>query len=108
MSALAGLDMKCRRHGIPHCVACMGKSRGRMTDTERLNFLDSLMKRTEYQNMRRPSVGVDSDMHINSHGNVALYARDLCGRVVAAGSAENVRDAIDQCAAGLSIGLDAA
>jgi hypothetical protein len=65
-------------------------------DAARLDFLDSLTRRTQYQNQRRPNESVSSDMHFAvGLDPVSLYLRDLCGNVVKAGRGENVRAAID-------------
>lgn len=69
-----------------------------LTDSERLDFLDWLMTRTEFQNRERPNVPVKSDMHLADWG-CSLYARNLTGRVVGTGNGKTVREAIDECAA---------
>ncbi|HMZ56322.1 MAG TPA: hypothetical protein PLT48_15820, partial [Nitrospira sp.] len=63
-------------------------------DTKRLDFLDWLMTRTEFQNRERPNVPVKSDMHLTDWG-CALYARNLVGRIVGTGNGKTVREAID-------------
>lgn len=77
-----------------------------MTDTERIDFLQSLMTRTEYQNARRPSEPLGADMHFNAHSSVSLYLRDLCGQVSAYGNGTSVRECIDMAAAQVASGKD--
>lgn len=67
-----------------------------MTDSERLDYLDWLMTRKEFQNSRRPEEPVPSDMHFASH-LCAIYARTLTGRIAGSGSGKTVREAIDKC-----------
>jgi hypothetical protein len=71
-----------------------------MTDSERLDYLDWLMTRREFQNSRRPEEPVSSDMHFASH-LCAIYARTLTGRIAGSGSGKTVREAIDKCMAAL-------
>lgn len=72
-----------------------------MTDSERLDYLDWLLARKEFQNSRRQEEPVSSDMHF-MYGECVLYVRTLTGRVAASGSGGTVRDAIDECMAMLS------
>jgi hypothetical protein len=68
-----------------------------MTDSERLDYLDWLMNRTEFQNIRRPEVPVSSDMHF-TNGRCSLYIRTMTGICAGSGSGSTVREAIDRCA----------
>lgn len=63
-------------------------------DSARIDFLQRLTTRADYQNQRRPTVSVGSDMHLGG-GICGLFMRDLLGNIVGAGYAESVRDAID-------------
>ena len=65
-----------------------------LTDGERLDFLQWLTTRTEYQNQKRPTESVGSDMHIGD-GRCSLYVRDLLGDVVGSGYSGSVRTTID-------------
>lgn len=70
-----------------------------MTDKERVDFLEWLLTRTEFQNTRAPARTVSSDMHFGpSYCN--LFVRDLFGNPVlgGCGSARSVREAIDMVA----------
>ena len=67
-----------------------------MTDSERLDYLDWMMTRKEFQNSSRPEEPVGSDMHFSS-GMCAIYARTLTGMAVWSGSGKTVREAIDKC-----------
>jgi hypothetical protein len=69
-------------------------------DKERLDFLQWLMTRTEYQNKKVGARAVDSDMHIGG-GWCGLYVRNMFGHPAAGGSASarDVREAIDAVAA---------
>ena len=69
-----------------------------MSDKERLDFLQWLMTRTEYQN-QRVTRAVDSDLHIGG-GWCSLYVRNMFGNPVSGGmsSARDVREAIDAVA----------
>jgi hypothetical protein len=71
-----------------------------MTDSKRLDYLDWLMTRKEFQNSRRPEEPVSSDMHFANH-LCAVYARTLTGMIAGSGSGKNVREAIDKCMATL-------
>jgi len=71
-----------------------------LTDTERIDFLESLMTRTEYQNKARPTESVGSDIHMHSR-RCSLYVRNLFGNVVASGESDSVRDTIDAVASAL-------
>ena len=66
-----------------------------ITDTERLDFLESLLARSEFQNSRRPKVSVGSDLWMND-GQASLYLRNMFGRTVQTGDGDSVRAAIDQ------------
>lgn len=68
-----------------------------LTDTERLDILDALTARHAYQNKRRPSEQVNSDMHFGALG-VSIYARRLTGQVDASGHGTTAREAIDRIA----------
>lgn len=74
-------------------------------DRARMDFLESLMSRREYQNARRPSEGVGADMHFNDTW-VSLYLRDLCGVVTAEGQGTSVRACIDAAMAAVAEGKD--
>lgn len=63
-------------------------------DAARLDWLDSLSTRTQYQNARVVARPVDSDMHF-ANGRVSIYIRDLFGNAVQFGQADNIRAAID-------------
>lgn len=65
-------------------------------DAARLDWLETLLHRTEYQNQRRPAESVSSDMHF-AHGNCNLYVRNLFGNATtgAGGGGDSVRAAID-------------
>ena len=65
-------------------------------DAARLDWLETLLHRTEYQNSRRPAESVSSDMHF-AHGKCNLYVRNLFGNAItgAGGSGDSVRAAID-------------
>jgi hypothetical protein len=63
-------------------------------DAERLNYLESLMHRRQFQNEKRPTERVGSDLHMGD-GSAALYIRDLFGNVANRGHGDTVRDAID-------------
>jgi len=80
-----------------------------LTDGERLDFLQWLTTRTAYQNHKRPTESVRSDMHLGS-GRCSLYVRDLIGNIVpgGAGYSEDVRDTIDAVAALLLVDLPGA
>ena len=62
-------------------------------DTERMDWLDGLADRTEYQNKRVGHRPVSSDMHFD-YGRARLYVRNQEGRVVVSGEG-TVREAID-------------
>lgn len=70
-----------------------------LTDKERLDFLQWLITRTEFQNQRAGSIAVGSDMHIGG-GWCGLYVRNLFGNPIKGGisSARDVREAIDAVA----------
>lgn len=70
-----------------------------MTDKERLDFLEWLLTRTEFQNARRPDAHVSSDMHFGP-GFCNLFVRNLFGDVILGGHgpAPSVRGAIDMVA----------
>lgn len=63
-------------------------------DAARLDYLDTLMARTEYQNSRRPAEPVKSDMHFDA-GRCSLYVRNLFADCVVSVSGQSVREAID-------------
>jgi len=65
-----------------------------MTDKERMDFLESLCCRTEFQNGRVGMVPIGSDMHF-TRDSASLYMRDLLGNVNFSGSGKTVREAID-------------
>lgn len=67
-----------------------------MTDKERIDFLESLLTRAEYQNARRPNEPLGADMHFNGGRGASLYLRDLCAVVTAEGSGATVRECIDR------------
>jgi hypothetical protein len=76
-----------------------------MSDAERLDFLDALMSRREYQNSVRPSEPVGADLHI-THNRISLYLRDLCGRVTAEGQGSDIRACLDAAMAQVRDGKD--
>jgi hypothetical protein len=103
----------CPDHGelcIPHAIGWIAKARQDQAaiaakdaeiealrkDAARLDWLETLLHRTEYRNPRRPAESVSSDMHF-AHGNCNLYVRNLFGNAItgAGGSGESVRAAID-------------
>jgi hypothetical protein len=65
-------------------------------DSERLDFLQWLMTRTEFQSPRAGARAVDSDMHIGG-GWCSLYVRNMFGNPVKGGmsGARDVRETID-------------
>jgi hypothetical protein len=65
-----------------------------ITDADRLDFLDTLINRTEFQNTRRPKEYVASDMHLGQ-GWCSLYVRNLFGNIVKSSSQSSVRETID-------------
>lgn len=69
----------------------------RLTDTQRLDFLQKLAGRTEFQNSRRPKESVSSDIHV-SNGGFSVYIRNLFGNVVIGGSSNDIRAVIDELA----------
>jgi hypothetical protein len=72
---------------------------GPLTDSDRIDFLQWLTTRTDYQNQKRPTESVGSDLHLGS-GRSSLYVRDLFGNIVPGGASysEDVRDTIDAVA----------
>lgn len=66
----------------------------READAERLDWLDSLTKRTEFQNARAPARAVFSDMHF-ANSRVCLFIRDMFGNPVQQGEGATTRAAID-------------
>jgi hypothetical protein len=56
--------------------------------------LESLMHRRQFQNQKRPTERVGSDLHMGD-GSAALYIRDLLGNIDNQGHGDTVRDAID-------------
>jgi hypothetical protein len=70
-----------------------------MTDKERLDFLEWLLTRTEFQNQRVPARTVSSDMHFGP-GHCNLFVRNMFGNPVLGGhgTARSVREAIDTVA----------
>ena len=67
-----------------------------LTDTQRIEHLERLMQRKQFQNNRRPQESVGSDLHMRE-GRCSLYVRDLFGNAIEAecGYGESVREAID-------------
>jgi len=65
-------------------------------DAQRMDHLDALMLRTAFQNSRRPTERVGSDLHMGG-GRASLYVRDLFGSVIEteSGYGASVREAID-------------
>jgi hypothetical protein len=70
-----------------------------VTDSERLDWMDALSTRTEYQNKRVPRRHVSSDFHFD-YNEANLYIRNQEGRCIACGRG-TVREAIDMAATGL-------
>lgn len=70
-----------------------------LTDSERLDFLQYLTTRTEFQNQRRPAEAVHSDLHIGG-GRCSLYVRNLFGHPIKSGMGtdHDVRSLIDAVA----------
>lgn len=73
-----------------------------LSDSERLDFLQWLTTRTEFQNIRRPTESVYSDMHIGG-GRCSLYVRNIFGNPIQCGmrTGHDVRQLVDEVAHGL-------
>ena len=69
-----------------------------LTDKDRLDVLQSLVNRTEYQNKKHPTRTVSSDMQLGD-GTCRIHVRNLFGNPVASSDSTDVREAIDIIAA---------
>lgn len=65
-----------------------------MTDTERIEFLESLLQRRAFQNKQRPSEFLKSDIHFNET-SCSIYLRDIVGTAVWSGYGTTFRQAVD-------------
>ena len=65
------------------------------TDTERLDFLETLRNRTVFVNKKNPAYYQPTDIHIHGPDRCSLYARSLGSDIVFQGHGESVRDALD-------------
>lgn len=65
------------------------------TDTERMDFLESLRDRTIFVNKKSPAYYKPTDIHINGPDRCILYARSLDFNIEFQGYGESVRAAID-------------
>ena len=72
-------------------------------DAERIDHLEKLTLRVAFQNNKRPTESVGSDLHMRD-GRCSLYVRDLFGNAIKAecGYGESVREAIDAARASLN------
>jgi len=83
-----------RRPAQPQQATLVAERDALRQDAARLDYLESLLKRTEHQNSRRPNEPVNSDMHFTDR-RCSLYLRNMFGHCVTTGSGESVRAAID-------------
>jgi hypothetical protein len=66
------------------------------TDTERMDFLETLRNRTIFVNKKNPAYYKRTDIHISGPAHCAIYARTEIGSSVEfEGHGESVREAID-------------
>lgn len=63
-------------------------------DANRLDFMDLLLRRTQFQTSSRPSEKVGSDIHMGG-GSCSIYIRDLFGNAVISRQAKNTRELLD-------------
>lgn len=67
------------------------------TDTERMDFLETLRNRTIFVNKKNPAYYKRTDIHISGPDHCAIFARTEIGSGVEfAGHGNTVRDAIDE------------
>ena len=66
-----------------------------VTDTERMDFLETLRNRTTFVNKKNPAYYQSTDIHIHGPDRCSLYARSLGSDIVFQGHGESVREAID-------------
>lgn len=65
------------------------------TDTERMDFLETLRNRTTFVNKKNPAYYKRTDIHISGPAHCAIYARTEIGCIEFEGHGESVREAID-------------
>ena len=65
------------------------------TDTERMEFLETLRNRAVFVNKRNPAYYKCTDIHISGPNRCVLYARNIGSGVEFEGHGESVREAID-------------
>ena len=76
-----------------------------MTDTDLLDFLESLMCRA-VQYKRIGLISLDTDIHITGSDNCSIYVRDLVGDTAAQGHGTTVRAAIKEVMAEVAKGTE--
>ena len=74
-----------------------------MNDTERLDFLESLLNRPIFINKKNPAYFQSTDIHINGPDRCAIYARNLVVDIAFSGFGKSIREAIDDAANSKSI-----
>jgi len=65
------------------------------TDSERIDFLETLRNRTVFVNKKNPAYYQPADIHIHGPDRCSLYARSLGSDIVFQGHGESIRAAID-------------
>lgn len=75
------------------------------TDTELLDFLESLMGRVDHYK-RIGLISLDTDIHITGSESCSIYVRDLIGDTAAQGHGKTVRAAIKEVLAEVAKGKE--
>lgn len=65
------------------------------TDTERMDFMESLLNRAIFQNKRNPTYYKSTDIHINGPNRCNIFVRNETGGVEYEGHGGSVRESID-------------
>ena len=72
------------------------------TDTERMDFLETLRNRTVFVNKKNPVYYKRTDIHITGPVGCSIYARSLGAGAEFDGHGVSVRDAIDEIMAAMA------
>lgn len=73
----------------------MANENKEITDKQRLDFLESLLKRALYNKKKTPAYYKPSDIHITGPERCSIYVRGLERYVEYSGHGTSVREAID-------------
>jgi hypothetical protein len=69
---------------------------GMTTDTDRIEFLEGLKKRTVFINKKKPAYFPCTDIHISGPEHCSIYCRNEIGDIDFQGHGKTVREAIDE------------